>query len=457
MVYTASARFVYEPLEPGWIRVLHILPESTPDDIRCSLEYRQQADEDINFALLDRKDLFDVPPDRHYAALSYCWGDPTLAADVTVNGKLLGITQNLFDFLQQAVRNRDVREFWRGAWWIDAICLNQADVEEKSEQVGRMWRIFSQARFVYVWLGPEAYDTKTAFDLLHVLGHANARALADEKFDWLYKKYGGSERFPRLPPEVLSAVETLFKNAYWSRVWVVQELLWARFANLMCGSCIIPLRNTLMSDLQSISYDNMDFELPYHDLLNQFENRRDDRRVSRDQYSKHPICYALETNQSRLCSDGRDQVFGALSLPSILASKTPWQLQPDYSLTLEELAAITITGLDGVSEQCDEIDDGFPALDVVLPLLAIDFYAFRSWLKQRSQWNEESVTWSLSVGGRTITLCASLHHHLYHLLLGECEDVRRPCDTSKCPLCEQERKLEMEWDIFMKGREYTEP
>lgn len=68
-------RFVYTALELGYIRVLHILPRSTPDGILCSLELRKQEDVDVQSALRGHTHPSDVPPDKRYAALSYCWGE----------------------------------------------------------------------------------------------------------------------------------------------------------------------------------------------------------------------------------------------------------------------------------------------------------------------------------------------------------------------------------------------
>jgi hypothetical protein len=89
-----------------------------------------------------------------FAALSYVWGPfskPTDHIEIrTDDGRKVkvGITSNCQDALF-AIRSR----FRPLAIWIDAICINQADDEQKVSQLLFMEPIYSQARPTYVWLG----------------------------------------------------------------------------------------------------------------------------------------------------------------------------------------------------------------------------------------------------------------------------------------------------------------
>jgi hypothetical protein len=51
------------------------------------------------------------------------------------------------------------------ALWMDALCINQEDVIERNQQVYLMGSIYSQAREVLVWLGPEKDNSDLAMDL----------------------------------------------------------------------------------------------------------------------------------------------------------------------------------------------------------------------------------------------------------------------------------------------------
>ena len=80
--------FRYDPLEPDHIRLFEILPESTPEDIRCVMHHELQPN------------ILDHEPGTDYAALSYCWGDPTPVATITLNGHVFPVARNLLDWLK---------------------------------------------------------------------------------------------------------------------------------------------------------------------------------------------------------------------------------------------------------------------------------------------------------------------------------------------------------------------
>ena len=101
------------------------------------------------------------PGDRPtYESISYTWGDPEKNRKISMDGCVMNVTQNVHDVLQ------DRRSFWMNRWiWIDAICINQADLEEKSEQVRRMQSIYRSASRVIVWLG-QSDDAQVAIDFI---------------------------------------------------------------------------------------------------------------------------------------------------------------------------------------------------------------------------------------------------------------------------------------------------
>lgn len=77
-----------------------------------------------------------------------------------------------------------------GFLWIDAICINQADLEERSAQVRIMPRIYSNADCVIVWLGDDSQmllrllkHTWTTPDLKDVIRRVNEKARKLEKLE----------------------------------------------------------------------------------------------------------------------------------------------------------------------------------------------------------------------------------------------------------------------------------
>jgi hypothetical protein len=73
---------------------------------------------------------------------------------------MIKITQNLFDALTRlrCVKARNL--------WVDAICINQSDVEEKSRQIPLMKHIYELATQVVIWLGLEDDSTGRGLELI---------------------------------------------------------------------------------------------------------------------------------------------------------------------------------------------------------------------------------------------------------------------------------------------------
>jgi hypothetical protein len=148
--------YAYRPLasEPFSIRLLQILPGAKGSDIHCSL--------------ID----YTIPPDQLsglYEALSYTWGDPGQRNRIYVRDTgttepyqdaymYLDITKNLSAALH---RLRDTA--LPRLMWIDAVCINQDDLQERAGQVQIMATIYSFASRVIVWLGLEADDSTNLF------------------------------------------------------------------------------------------------------------------------------------------------------------------------------------------------------------------------------------------------------------------------------------------------------
>ncbi|OCK83140.1 HET-domain-containing protein, partial [Lepidopterella palustris CBS 459.81] len=135
-------KFTYQPLEePMEFRLLELLPGERDDPLNCSLYHSS---------------LTSHP---HYYAVSYTWGTPGLFQEIELNGVAHPIQANLFDFLQQ-LRLPDAP----ATLWVDALCINQSDILEKNIQVPLMGAIYSIAKSVLVWLGPQADGSEEYFD-----------------------------------------------------------------------------------------------------------------------------------------------------------------------------------------------------------------------------------------------------------------------------------------------------
>ena len=221
-----STIFKYKPLGEGQIRILRLhAAESSTDTIECSL------------------DAYDTDELRNqYDALSYTWGneeptqkillrtsqEPTTgtgrarfqsAIRQTIPNKRFYIRPNLEDALRQFRDNQDDLLLW-----IDAICIDQANIEEKSIQVARMAEIYSKARDVLIWLGKEYNASNTAMEFI-------PKILDLEQSHALISKESNRKQW--------TALADLMKREWFSRRWIVQELVLAKHRYLYCGDKVL--------------------------------------------------------------------------------------------------------------------------------------------------------------------------------------------------------------------------
>jgi hypothetical protein len=102
-----------------------------------------------------------------YAALSYVWGEPTPVKEIIVNGQRVAVRSNLEIALRIISQGPEVENGMK--LWVDALCINQSDFEERASQAKRMGEIFESARLVLAWLGPESDDSNVAIDFVRNL------------------------------------------------------------------------------------------------------------------------------------------------------------------------------------------------------------------------------------------------------------------------------------------------
>jgi hypothetical protein len=155
-----------------------------------------------------------------YVAISYCWGKDTADKVISLNGQDFVVSKNLHDLLT-VLRDglHDQRQFW-----IDQVCINQLDVYERNNQVSLMSYIYSSAESVYVWLGNATLNTVLALRTLEQLAFAVVgleRVQKDTTVD-ISKEVASQNN-----AEGLLALKGLLTREYWTRLWIVQEVIYA--------------------------------------------------------------------------------------------------------------------------------------------------------------------------------------------------------------------------------------
>lgn len=166
-----------------------------------------------------------------YAALSYVWGDTVLTHRIIVNDQIMHVGPNLEIALRALSTSSDFENGFK--LWVDAICINQADLVERASQVSKMRDIYGNAWSVVAWLGEEGNRSDDAIWLIDTLSSMQPRH--------------GEELAMRLErdPELLGvgcwmALQDLMLRPYWFRLWIIQELvLGSSSLVLRCGDSFI--------------------------------------------------------------------------------------------------------------------------------------------------------------------------------------------------------------------------
>ena len=209
--------FVHQPLSRvrKSIRVLEVLDD--PDVVQCK--------------------VWETFLRSNYTAVSYMWGPSFPTKSILINGLCFKVGANLWAFLDEARRRKDTSTFW-----VDAICIDQQNIEEKSYQVKFMGEIYSQAVRVILWLGRSdkqmdkflvrvsrlSDPSSSTADVLNILSDAEQALLKRQDTE-----HGDT---------VTDLLLKLICNPYWARTWVVQEITLSdeRFRQVLYGSNSLP-------------------------------------------------------------------------------------------------------------------------------------------------------------------------------------------------------------------------
>lgn len=306
-----------------------------------------------------------------YEALSYTWGasfegDALHDRSITLCGEHFTVTGNLYAALMR-FRLQDAPR----VLWVDAVCIDQSNVAERSAQVAIMSKIYAAASRVLIWLGEDSVS-RDGHITLKVLGHLAAvvtdwdivqaimRARSKSDHSGHYQEAVMSSL---LPPDlrsdstlrpvwtstmtspwssthspvtmVVQAIHIFFTRRYFRRLWVVQEMYHAKNGTIHCGSQSIywqrfqrgfdRLRKACTSLLMQGTYK--------YDSLDVLQGTMVERVAALFQWSKSERFFlkCIEQCNGTHCQDDRDRIFALSSLNS-----ADWP-QPDYTLSVSQV------------------------------------------------------------------------------------------------------------------------
>ncbi|KAH8789885.1 heterokaryon incompatibility protein-domain-containing protein [Hyaloscypha sp. PMI_1271] len=330
---SSAASYSELPIDPKLeIRILELLPPASPDptEIHCNLTTARLADK------------------PSYEALSYAWGDAVFPEKIYLPTGYLAITSNLAAALRQLrLPNRPRR------LWVDAVCINQIDDNEKGHQVMLMAQIFSATTRAVGWLGEGNAETEAAIDIIKELASNAWRfGIPDSEIDIQLRVSSvigaGLKKALKVVADQLDVqrkVLNAFLNQPWfSRLWVVQEACLPSKMILCNGSNTLNWNDLLatsiiilkcMTSIKSFLRRVFDSKFEEVGLLavtqQEFALARSGRRTDAKPRDLHTMVYL---HQNKACSNPVDKIYGLLGLKK---ADELIEVVVDYSRSIEEV------------------------------------------------------------------------------------------------------------------------
>lgn len=264
--------------------------------------------------------------DLAYAALSYRWGPPDRLRPILIDGEEVHIRGSLHAFLT-ALCERELTYLV----WLDSLCINQQDSNERNWQVRMMGGIYTNALHVHVWLGEATPDSDY---FLSYLQHRNDPSLASSP-------YLVEHRI-----KAQNALPDVVQRPYWNRLWIIQEISLATEVFVWCGE-----RRLVWTDF----LDGIEsLKTPEHDRILQAINEISTSRVAApmgsirfSQLSMNSTSPGTDSRRGSIslklvdlvkqfkdhkCEDDRDRIYGLVSIAADGA-----KVEIDYHKTIAEV------------------------------------------------------------------------------------------------------------------------
>ncbi|KAF3013695.1 hypothetical protein E8E14_002094 [Neopestalotiopsis sp. 37M] len=364
--------YKYKRLESCQIRLLHLHSGCWDDPIHCSLVI----------------DSIFAP--SSYEALSYTWGEHLPPQKIFLSDEEIAdpctaprtsmVTPNLYDAL------RDLRRSDRPlVLWVDALCIDQNNMNEKNHQVDLMTDIYSKASRVLVWLGNENASTTWAVSNVDLILSLNT---------------SGETKSTVLA--LCVAWNQYLRSPWFKRIWVLQELAFARRATFIRGQTqldsqdlqtIVDLILDYLSSHQDIQLglaksgspsEQLSFEPVHHAARifrltsNSILRSADGLEILKKNCSLWEMI--METLES-LATDPRDKIFALYAMVERRGSK--WPCRADYRLRLRDVYLSVIK---------HEIDAS-QTLDILTTPWAYPQYANITHVWTDKTWREDTPSW----------------------------------------------------------------
>jgi hypothetical protein len=223
--------------------------------------------------------------------------------------------------------------------WVDAICINQKDVQEKNKQVSLIKEIYQRAGQVVIFLGRRSEDSDTAMDFITPLEEAIRDLVQNNELisaNSIIQKVRHS-----FPGPAWTALSMLLNRPWFNRVWVIQEVSVGRNPLLICGGRAVKWDSIAYMALMLSAHDVL-FRV-YEDDVNRLQllpqglinlgTMYEARCVQQEQESEmlQEILLGLYHFDATV---SHDKIYALLGLAVDAADA---ELQPDYGASIEDV------------------------------------------------------------------------------------------------------------------------
>lgn len=320
-----SDPYKYTPLDTSKpsIRLLEILAQKRNGCIALSLTH---------VYLSDFRNQFHT--------LSYTWGPKEPTFQIFIDGKFAHVRKNIHLFLLHCYETAVIKVRWL---WVDSICINQEDLDEKSKQVQMMSEIYANAYGTFIWLDEVSRVSQLAETYYECKAEASVRAKgADEMIDiadlpkLCFREMAGV----REKQDVLE----FGNHSYWTRLWIIQEIFLSYRVSLVLGTKLLLLDRESYGTLIEFGGSLR--------VIRHKDGQNNDRQGPKNEISWSPEFFArlalafyglqLDTRLSLLelieqyhdyqCEQPRDKIFGLQGI----AREGP-QIHVDYKVSTLDL------------------------------------------------------------------------------------------------------------------------
>jgi flagellar biosynthesis protein FliQ len=290
LIKGSPSAYRYSSLQnPREIRLVQLQPGRRPDKVRCTL-IRGSWDS------------------SSYEALSYAWGRQR--SGVEVDRRNIHATRSLSRAIEHLQDARSTRTIW-----IDALCINQKDNQEKSEQVQQMREIYANARQVVVWLGEDPGFIASAFRQVPVLANATTEELAN---------------ILNTPGDWKESLKEILRRTWWERIWVIQEVVVAREIILQCGDHTLPWDDLCLLLMRPEVRMNLDIQYGMYKFVERVQYLRDTNTDPK--YGLLSLVYDFRHKKATVPHDKIYALNGLIKTPERTSA-----IQVDYSQTPKDL------------------------------------------------------------------------------------------------------------------------